>query len=66
MAIEEYLDAIIYTVADYIKKYEYASSESDDNLRILQLSTNPEEMVQTTFHAHAVKCLHELVYSSQQ
>ena len=66
MAIEEYLDAIVYTVADYIKKYEEASSDCDDNLRILQLSTNPEEMTQTTFHTHAVKCLHELVYSSQQ
>jgi|ETNmetMinimDraft_21_1059911.scaffolds.fasta_scaffold00676_6 hypothetical protein len=66
MAIEEYLDAIVYTVADYIKKYEEASSDCDDNLRILQLSTNPEEMTRTTFHARAVKCLHELVYSSQQ
>jgi hypothetical protein len=66
MAIEEYLDAIIYTTADYIRKHERASDDLDDNLRILQLSTNPEEMTRTTFHARAVKCLHELVYLSQQ
>jgi hypothetical protein len=46
MAREELLDAIIYIVADYIRKHDIKrdSSESDDNSKILEYIEDPERM----------------------
>lgn len=61
MAIEEYLDALVYTAADYIRKFE-EPSEPDDNERILQVIANP---LQKSFaHAKIIRTLCELVETS--
>lgn len=46
MAIEEHVDAIIYLLADYIKKYDTSRTyeEEDDNQRILYYLMNPDEV----------------------
>jgi len=46
MANEEHIDAIIYLLADYIKKNDTprTSDEDDDNQRILYYLMNPEEV----------------------
>ena len=59
MAIEEYLDAIVYTVADYIRKFE-EPSQPDDNTRIMELAKNPEHML-SSCHEKLVNSLKELV-----
>jgi hypothetical protein len=59
MAIEEYLDAIVYTVADYIRKFE-EPSQPDDNTRIMELTKNPEHML-SSCHEKLVNSLKELV-----
>jgi hypothetical protein len=62
MAIEEYLDAIVYTVADYIRKFE-TLSEPDDNERILELTANPVHML-SECHVKIVEMLKNLVVVS--
>jgi len=62
MAIEEYLDAIVYTVADYIRKFEQPS-EPDDNERILELVANPIHML-SECHVKIVEMLKNLVVVS--
>jgi len=62
MAIEEYLDAIVYTVADYIRKFEQPS-EPDDNERILELAANPIHML-SECHVKIVEMLKNLVVVS--
>jgi hypothetical protein len=59
MAMEEYLDAIVYTVADYIRKFE-EPSQPDDNTRIMELTKNPEHML-SSCHEKLVNSLKELV-----
>jgi hypothetical protein len=59
MAMEEYLDAIVYTVADYIRKFE-EPSQPDDNQRILELTERPEHML-SVCHEKLVNSLKELV-----
>jgi len=59
MAMEEYLDAIVYTVADYIRKFE-EPSQPDDNTRIMELTKNPEHML-SACHEKLVNSLKELV-----
>jgi len=59
MAIEEYLDAIVYTVADYIRKFE-EPSQPDDNTRIMELTKNPEHVL-SSCHEKLVNSLKELV-----
>jgi len=59
MAMEEYLDAIVYTVADYIRKFE-EPSQPDDNIRIMELTKNPEHML-SSCHEKLVNSLKELV-----
>ena len=46
MALEEHIDAIIYLLADYIKKYDSSrtSETDDDNQRILYYLMNPEQV----------------------
>ena len=63
MAIEEYLDALVYTAADYIRKFE-EPSEPDDNERISQLVATPCECVRSDAHAKIIRTLCELVETS--
>ena len=63
MAIEEYLDALVYTAADYIRKFEEPSAP-DDNERISQLIANPRECVRSDAHAKIIRTLCELVETS--
>jgi|TARA_Y100000389_G_scaffold149510_1_gene148868 hypothetical protein len=62
MAIEEYLDAIVYTVADYIRKFE-EPSQPDDNERILELAKNPVHML-SECHMKIINMLKNLVVVS--
>ena len=62
MAIEEYLDALVYTAADYIRKFE-EPSEPDDNERILQVIANPH-CTMSSAHAKIIRTLCELVETS--
>ena len=62
MAIEEYLDALVYTAADYIRKFE-EPSEPDDNERILQVIANPY-CTMSSAHAKIIRTLCELVETS--
>ena len=59
MAEEEDLDAIVYTIADYIRKFE-EPSEPDDNERILEYTKRPEHML-SPCHQRLVESLKELV-----
>ena len=63
MALEEFLDGIIYVVADYIRTREVAYAEPDDNARILQLLENPE-MIQSDKHRDLVHALFKLIKMS--
>ena len=63
MAIEEYLDALVYTAADYIRKFEEPSAP-DDNERISQLIAVPRECVRSDAHAKIIRTLCELVETS--
>ena len=63
MAIEEYLDALVYTAADYIRKFEEPSAP-DDNERISQLIATPRECVRSDTHAKIIRTLCELVETS--
>jgi len=65
MAIEEHLDALVYTAADYIRKFE-EPSHPDDNERISQLIANPRECVRSGAHAKIIRTLRELVEDSSQ
>ena len=60
MALEEYLDGIIYVVADYIRTREVVYSIPDDNARILKLLKNPE-LIQSTKHREMVDALFVLI-----
>lgn len=62
MAMEEHLDAIVYTVADYIRKFE-EPSQPDDNERILELVEHPSEML-SPCHVEMVNALKHLVILS--
>ena len=62
MAIEEYIDAIIYIAADYIRNFE-TSVRPDDNERILELACNPEYML-SDFHTMSIKTITNLIYMS--
>lgn len=62
MAIEEYLDALVYTAADYIRKFEEPSAP-DDNERILQVIANPHCTLSSA-HAKIIRTLCELVETS--
>ena len=64
MAIEEYLDALVYTAADYIRKFE-EPSVPDDNERILQLIAIPRECVRSYAHLNIIQTLTELVEMSR-
>ena len=64
MAIEEYLDALVYTAADYIRKFE-EPSEPDDNERISQLIAIPRECVRSYAHSSIIQNLIELVEMSR-
>lgn len=62
MAMEEHLDAIVYTIADYIRKFE-DPTQPDDNERILELATYPDEIL-SPCHVEMVKALKHLVILS--
>jgi len=49
----------VYTVADYIRKFE-EPSQPDDNARIMELTKNPEHML-SACHEKLVNSLKELV-----
>jgi hypothetical protein len=63
MALEEFLDGIIYVVADYIRTREVVHSEPDDNRRILYLLDNPGEMTSEK-HRDMVDALFKLIKMS--
>lgn len=63
MALEEFLDGIIYVVADYIRTREVAHSEPDDNRRILYLLENPQ-LVNSEKHRDMVDALFKLIKMS--
>lgn len=63
MALEEFLDGIIYVVADYIRTREVAYAEPDDNAHILQLLENPD-MIQSDKHRDMVHALFKLIKMS--
>ena len=62
MAIEEFLDALIYTAADYIRKFELPS-DPDDNTHILEIILNPQCMTSSE-HIHIILTLKDLVEKS--
>tara|TARA_B100001996_G_scaffold35389_1_gene26373 strand:- start:137 stop:454 length:318 start_codon:yes stop_codon:yes gene_type:complete len=59
MAIEEFLDALIYTAADYIRKFELPG-DPDDNTRILEVILNPQCMMSSE-HIKIILTLKDLV-----
>ena len=63
MALEEYLDGIIYVVADYIRTREVAHSETDDNKRILFLLEHPQ-FIYSEKHQEMVQALFKLIKMS--
>jgi len=60
MALEEYLDGIIYVVADYIRTREVVFSEPDDNKRIVYLLEHPE-LINSEKHQEMVHALFKLI-----
>jgi len=60
MALEEYLDGIIYVVADYIRTREVCHSLPDDNNRILYLLENPDA-IESPKHKDMVDALFRLI-----
>jgi hypothetical protein len=60
MALEEYLDGIIYVVADYIRTQEIVFSEPDDNKRIIFLLKHPE-LINSEKHQEMVHALFKLI-----
>ena len=63
MALEEYLDGIIFVVADYIRTREVVFSEPDDNRRIVYLLEDPER-IQSAKHREMVDALFKLIKMS--
>jgi hypothetical protein len=63
MALEEYLDGIIYVVADYIRTREVVFSQPDDNKRIVYLLENPE-LINSEKHREMVHALFKLIKMS--
>lgn len=63
MALEEFLDGIIYVVADYIRTREVVYSEPDDNKRILYLLEN-RDCINSEKHRKMVDSLFDLIESS--
>jgi len=63
MALEEFLDGIIYVVADYIRTREVVHSEPDDNRRILHLLREPE-LIESPKHKQMVDALFRLIKMS--
>jgi len=63
MALEEYLDGIIYVVADYIRTREVVFSQPDDNKRIVYLLENPE-LINSEKHREMVHALFRLIKMS--
>lgn len=63
MALEEFLDGIIYVVADYIRTREVVFSEPDDNRRIIYLLENPD-LIQSEKHREMVHALFRLIKMS--
>jgi len=63
MALEEYLDAVIYVAADYIRTREVVFTEPDDNVRIVYLLENPERINSDT-HREMVHALFRLIKMS--
>ena len=60
MALEEFLDGIIYVVADYIRTREVVHSEPDDNKRILYLLEN-RDLINSEKHREMVDALFKLI-----
>jgi len=63
MALEEFLDGIIYVTADYIRTREVVHSEPDDNRRILYLLENPN-LINSDKHRDMVHALFRLIKMS--
>jgi len=65
MALEEYLDAYIYVLCDYIRKHDdYRRTDvEDDNQRILYLMENMDE-IESEEHVIMLKYLTELIKMS--
>lgn len=61
MALEEYLDAYIYVICDYIRKYELSRDEDeDDNQQILYLAENNNEIISLS-HREQLHFLQKLI-----
>lgn len=63
MALEEFLDGIIYVAADYIRTREVVHSQPDDNRRILYLLENPT-LMNSEKHREMVDALFKLIKMS--
>ena len=60
MALEEHLDAVIYIIADYIKKKDFSRPrDEDDNQRIIYFIMNPEQVYGS--HKSMLDCLTKLI-----
>ena len=63
MALEEYLDAYIYVLCDYIRNcdtYIRRQTDEDDNQRILYLIENPHE-IKSKEHAEMLEYIEKLI-----
>lgn len=60
MADEEFADAVVYVVTDYIRNYENSSSDEDDNDRILELIERPS-LLKSEEHRRKVETLMNLI-----
>ena len=70
MAEEEYMDAIVYVVADYIKKTKEVKNDKeenieseDDNTMILKL-INTTADIESDFHRSTIESLKSLVQTN--
>ena len=62
MALEEFLDGIIYVVADYIRTREVVFTEPDDNSRIVYLLEH-RDLINSEKHRKMVDSLFDLISS---
>lgn len=63
MALEEYLDAVIYLMADYIRNHEppREDDEEDDNERIMDFIMN-RDTIQSRKHREMLDMLTQLIF----
>ena len=64
MAEEEYMDALVYVLADYIREENIFTRETeDDNELIVELLKTPEK-IKSDFHRSSVNNLQSLIHQN--